>query len=186
MSLVRTNMPTIFDKGYPPQHEGRLTLKNGREVFLRPIRQTDGHLLVELFKKMSPQSLYLRFLWRVPALSEEMLYQFTHIDYESEFALVSVIEEDGKDAIIAVGRYAYDSKENISDLAVAVRDDWQHLGLGTSLLARTVAIGKEHGICRFKSMMDPRNQIMRGILLELGYDVKYCMRNGLYELEILV
>ena len=114
-----------------------------------------------------------------------MLHSFTHINYDSEFALVAVIQEDGKDAIIAVGRYAYDSKDDLADLAVAVRDDWQHLGLGKSLLARTVAIGKEQGISRFKSMMDAQNKIMRQILLELGYEVKYSLRSGFFEVEIL-
>jgi acetyltransferase len=115
-----------------------------------------------------------------------MLHRFTHIDYDNQFALVSVIEDDGRDAIIAVGRYAYDSNDDHTDLAVAVRDDWQHLGLGKSVLAKTVAIGKEHGISRFRSMMHIENKIIKRILLELGYEVKYSLRSGLFEVDILV
>ena len=46
-------MKMSFSKGYPAQYESRLTLKNGREVFLRPVLQTDGDLLVDLFNKLS-------------------------------------------------------------------------------------------------------------------------------------
>ena len=48
-----------------------------------------------------------------------------------------------------------------TDLGVAVRDDWHHLGLGKAMLAKIVAIAKDHGISRFTGMMDPHNTIMR-------------------------
>ncbi|MFB3926098.1 MAG: GNAT family N-acetyltransferase [Syntrophales bacterium] len=179
-------MPTASDEGYPSQYESRLTLKNGKEVFLRPILQTDGNLLIDLFNKLSPQSRYLRFLRHLHSLPEDMLYRFTHIDYKSDFALVAVIKENEKDAIIGVGRYAYDPQQHLTDLAVAVRDDWQRLGLGKSLLARVVEIGKEHGVSRFESIMDPQNNVIRQILWKLGYKVKYSLRSGSFQVEILV
>lgn len=179
-------MPSTSDEGSLPQYASRLTLKNGREVFLRPILQTDGPLLVDLFNKLSSQSIYLRFLSPLHALPEDLIHHFTHIDYHNDFALVAVIEEDGKDAIIAVGRYAYDPQDHYTDLAIAVRDDWQHVGLGKSLLAKTVAIGKEHGITRFVSVISPENHIIRQVLRNLGYEVKYSKDRGVDHVEILV
>jgi len=41
---------------YPQEHEGWLTLKDKRKIFIRPVLPTDGPLLVDLFKKLSPQS----------------------------------------------------------------------------------------------------------------------------------
>jgi acetyltransferase len=179
-------MPATSHEGYPSQYETRLTLKNEREVFLRPILQTDEQLLVDLFNKISPQSLYMRFLRQLHALPEGMLHHFTRINYDSEFALVAVIKEDGNDAIVAVARYAYDPQDNITDLAVAVRDDWQHFGLGKTILEKIVTIGKEHGISRFGGMMDPQNTVIGQTLRELGYEVKYSLRSGFYQVEILV
>ncbi len=164
----------------------RLTLKNGKEVFLRPILQTDGPLIIDLFSKLSPQSIYLRFLRHLHSLPEEMLYHFTHIDPEKEFALAAAIKEDGKEIIIAVGRYAYDPGEDITDLAVAVRDDWQHVGLGKPLLATIINIGRSHGISHFVSMMDPQNRIIKQIISELGCEVKYYPRDGHLQVEIFV
>ena len=178
-------MPTTVTDGYPSKYENRLKLKNGSEVFFRPILPSDEHLLVELFNRMSPQSRYLRFLSHLQALPEDLLYHFTHINYDSEFALVAVVIEADRDAIIAVGRYALDPHEDLADLAVAVRDDWQHLGLGKSLLANIIEIGKEHGIYRFASMMDPQNDIMKQTLRKLGYEVTYYLRDGVYQVEIV-
>ncbi len=177
-------MPKAQD--YPQKYESWVTLKNGKDVFIRPVRPTDGHLLVDLSQKMSTQSLYLRFLWRLRVLPEDLLYRFTHLDYHSEFALAAVVEEYGQETIIAVGRYSYDPDDGHTDLAVAVRDDWQSLGLGKSLLQKTVSIGKDHGIAHFRSMMDAQNEIIRKILSTLGYEVKYSLRGGFFEVDICV
>jgi GNAT superfamily N-acetyltransferase len=134
---------------YPSQYEAWLALNDGRKVFVRPIKPTDDHLLVDMFNKMSPESRYLRFMSTLHALPEELLHHFTHINYDTEFALAALTEEDEKDAIIAVGRYMLEPPETVADLAIAVRDDWQHLGLGTQLLGLTIKAGKEHGISKF-------------------------------------
>ncbi len=179
-------MPATGSRGYPSHHESRLTLKDGREVFLRPVLPTDNDLVIDLFNRISPRSIYQRFLANLGALPEDMLHHFTHINYETDFALAAVIEEGCSEAIIAVGRYAYDPHENNTDLALAVRDDWQNLGLGKLLLTRIIAIAKEHGISRFESMMDTKNTIMEKILKDLGYEVRYSLRSGFYQVEILV
>jgi len=45
-------------------------------------------------------------------------------------------------------------------------------------------IGKEHGISRFGSMMDPQNDIMKKTLGELGCQVKYIFRGSSYQVGI--
>jgi len=183
---LEMNTAMSFNNNYPTQYESWLTLKNGSTVFLRPILHSDEHLVIDLFKRLSPDSVYMRFLRHLHSLPEDMVYQFTHINYSSEFALVAIIEEDEKGKIIAIARYTYSPNDNITDLAIAVRDDWQHLGLGKPLLKKIIQIGKEHGIFRFGGMIAPQNRIIRQILLELGYKVNYSMRSGFFQVEILV
>lgn len=175
-----------MNEGYPTQYESRLTLNNGREVFLRPILPTDENLIVDLFNKLNSDSIYLRFLRPLNALPEDMLFQLTHIDYARNFALVAVIQENGKDSIIAVARYGYDPEENITDFAIVVRDDWQRYGLGKSLLVKIFALGKEHGISRFVSIIDSTNKIMKQVLRKSGYTVKYSYRKGSTQVEVFV
>ena len=146
---------------YPHQYESRLKLKNGAEVFLRPVMPADSQLIVDLFNKMSPRSIYFRFLRNLNALSKNMICKFTHVNYNN------------------------DSDEDITDLAVAVRDDWQHLGLGKTLLKKVVDIAKEHGISRFTCMMDSRNHTIKSILSALGYNVQYFSENGVSRVEIV-
>lgn len=183
-------MPATGNHEHPSpdvtHYESRITLKDGREVFLRPILPTDNDLLIDLFNRISARSIYQRFLRNLDALPEGMLHHFTHIDYRTESALVAVVEEEGKEAIVAVARYAYDSHENSTDLGLAVRDDWQNAGLGKSLLKRIVAVARENGITRFVSMIDTSNTIIEAILRNLKYEVRYSLRGGFYQVEILV
>jgi acetyltransferase len=178
------NMPATFQEDHLSRYESRVTTKNGKEVFIRPVLQTDGPLIIDFFNKLSPQSIYLRFLSRLRFLPEDMLYRFTHVDYQAEFALAGVIKEDGKNTIIAVCRYAYDPQYDLPELAVVVRDDWQHFGLGAILLVKIIAIAKEHGITRLGAEIDPHNNIIRKLFQDLGYEVKYTLRAGSYRLEI--
>jgi len=168
------------------QYESRLLLKNDAEVLVRPVVPADAPLLIDMFNKMTPRSRYLRFMTNTQELPEGLLHQFTHLDYHASFAIACLAEADDQNEIIAVARYSLDPDEHIADLGVAVRDDWQHLGIGKSLLAKIIVIGREHGISRFGSMMDPQNDIMKKTLRELGYQVKYFFSGGSYQVEITI
>ncbi len=177
--------PAITNQ-YPNKYESRVKLKDGSEVFIRPIMATDRHLIVDLFNKMSPQSIYSRFLSRLTVLSENMINQLINVDYHTNLALVAVVKENGKDAIIGVGRYGYEPDDCSIELAVAVRDDWQQAGLGKLMLIKVVSIAKEHGISKFTGMIDPQNDVIQKLLIKLGYKVKYSLESGFYKVAIFV
>ncbi|MEA2060915.1 MAG: GNAT family N-acetyltransferase [Thermodesulfobacteriota bacterium] len=165
---------------YPGQYESIITLDSGTLVFLRPVKKSDHDLLVHLFNKMSSQSVYHRFLRHLKSLPENMVFQLTHINYSTDFALIAVVGERARDAAIAVGRYGYDSDEDCTELAVSVRDDWQHDGLGILLLSRIVNIANDHGISNFTGLMDTGNRGIQKLLKILGYKVQYFPENGFY------
>lgn len=170
----------------PSQCESRVTLKNGEEVFIRPIRETDGPLILELFHNLSPRSVYRRFLSKVDTIPDKLLYRLTHIDYHKEFGLAAVILDADKETLVAVARYACDRQTDSADLAIAVVDSRHNLGLGKILLAKITAIAKENGIKRFTGLMDSENPVIRRALQKLGYEVRYSPRSGFYEVEIIL
>jgi len=161
---------------YPSRYEMSVNLRDGTEVFLRPVKERDGPLLLELFKNLSPSSVYLRFLSLLQGLPDELVRQFTHVDYKKSFGLVALSNIENSGAIIGVARYAYDSERELPELAVVVRDDWQGKGLGSILLSRVINIGRENGFSRFEAMIDPQNQIIMNIFRKIGVDYKICRR----------
>jgi len=180
------NMPRALDKNYPYQYEQHFVLKNGIRLFIRPVLRSDGDLLVDLFNRMSPRSIYLRFLRRLDTLPEDLIRRFTQVDYHGEFALVAMVQKEGEEIIVAVARYGQNPHEDATDLAVAVCDGWQHLGLGRVLLVKIIEIAGENGISRFTGMMDPQNRVIRRMLSDLGYDMTYVFKNGFFQVDIVV
>src|SRR5512139_1396154 len=116
-------MKDLLVETYPSRYEAWVTLRDETKVFLRPVKTTDGPLLLKLFKKLSPSSVYLRFLSPMHNLPENLVYQFTHIDYKKDFGLVALMNIGNSSAIIGVGRYAYYPERERPELAVVVRDD---------------------------------------------------------------
>jgi len=179
-------MSSTVQENYPAQYECKLTLKNGKEVFIRPVRPTDEFYILDLFGKLGSDSIYMRFLSPLKSLPEDLLFRSTHIDYDKNFALAAVIRENGKDSFIAVVRYGYDAGENVTDFAIVVRDDWQRIGLGKILLEKIFTIGNEHSISSFVSIIDSSNHAMKHILKELGFEVHYSYANGATKVRISV
>jgi acetyltransferase len=169
---------------YPSRYEEWVDLRNGRKVFLRPVRETDGPLLVKLFEEMSSSSVRLRFLSPLHHLPEQLVYRFTHVEYGKDFGLVALINENFG-PIIGVARYAYDLQSEMPEFAVAVRDDWQGNGFGSILFMRVIKVGREHGYSRFVALVDPQNRTMINIFKRSGYDYKISrMEQDAYFIEI--
>jgi len=158
---------------YPLYYEEWITLKDGSAIFLRPIKPTDGLLLLDLFQKLSRETIYFRFLTHLNRLQPEMLKQLVEIDYESHFALAAIITADTKESIIGTCRYIVKENTNHAELTIVLRDDWQKKGLGKAMVTRVVNIARSKGLASIEILLDYRNEGMKQIFASLGYPVSY-------------
>ena len=90
---------------YPSRYEVSVSLRDETKVFLRPVKATDGPLLLELFNKLSPPSGGPRFLYSLHNMPEKLVYQFTPVDYKKDFGLVALTNIGNSDAVVGVGRF---------------------------------------------------------------------------------
>ena len=74
----------------------RVTLRDGTTVTLRPIRPEDAPRLQEAFERLSPESVFLRFLDQRASLSDDEARRGAAVDGYSTMAIVAVIEEHGE------------------------------------------------------------------------------------------
>jgi len=149
------------------EHEQIVTLRDGSQVLVRPIRPEDKEALVEGLHRLSPESRYRRFLRPVTTLSERELKYLTEIDYTSHFAWVAADPDDGSG--LGVARYVRDSKDpEVAEAAVAIVDDHQGKGLGTILIRLLVATALENGIKVFRSWVLGENREVLGPLERIG------------------
>src|SRR5512135_115754 len=87
---------------YPTEDIDNVTLRDGTRVTIRPICPSDAAGLQAGFQRLSPQSIYLRFLETFSQLSDKQAQYFVNVDYQARMAFVGEIEEDGQKNLIGV------------------------------------------------------------------------------------
>jgi acetyltransferase len=128
-----------------------VTLKDDSQVTIRPILPEDASLLQEGFSRLSPETIYYRFLESASQLSDVQARRLATLDYHKQMAFVAAIDEGGEERLVGVARYAIDpSREpGAAETAIVVRDDYQSRGLGTLLYKQLIRYARLHGVRYF-------------------------------------
>ncbi len=153
--------------GYPSGLESTERLRDGTEVVFRPIRDTDGPAMTAFHESLSARSVYRRFFFAHPHLSDGELDRFTHVDYVDRLAFVVT----DHDRIVGVGRYEHLPDTDEAEVAFVVTDDYQNRGIGSRLLTHLADAARTHGITRFSAQTLSENRAMLGVFLSSGFPV---------------
>jgi acetyltransferase len=119
---------------------------------------------------LSPQSRYQRFMHQLGEPGEEFLEKLVHVDYHRSMALLAVVGRGEQERIIGVARYAADGDEDC-EFAVAVADDWQCRGVGTTLVPLLFEHAAREGFRTIYGMVLANNQRMIELAEWLGLTV---------------
>ncbi len=155
---------------YPWQWIREVTLKHNKAVQMRPVRPEDAVQMSELVKRMSAESRYFRFMHALNELSPRMVVQFTKLDYDRQMAFVAVSEE-AKD-VVGVSQYSIQSDGISAEFAVAIADDWQGLGLASSLMRLLIEHAKDKQIQQLHGDVLATNAAMQHLMKSLGFTAK--------------
>jgi acetyltransferase len=155
---------------YPADLEETVRLRDGTEVFLRPVREDDGRLLEDLLEHMTPEDRRLRFFAPINRLSEALEYRLTHVDYEHAIALLAFAA--GTTTLLGVVRLAAEAGVSRAEFAVALRSDAQGRGLGWLLMRRLPALAARLGVPEVVGYVLRDNARMLKMCRELGFAVE--------------
>lgn len=156
--------------GYPASLSEAVVLANGVVVTIRPIRAEDAMLEVEFLQGLSSESRYQRFLYELDELTDEMLAEFTQIDYQREMALIAVLDLPHGSRQIGVARYSIAPDGHSCDFAIVVGDAWRGTGLAQELLGRLVRIARDRGVRIIEGVSFAENRRMQGLARALGFE----------------
>jgi acetyltransferase len=182
------DLPRPAIRPYPQQHVGKWTMKNGVEVTIRPIRPEDEPQLIDFHERLSDRTVYMRYfqpLKLTQRTAHERLTRICFIDYDREMALVAELDDPEKGCqTIAVGRLSKLHGKPDAEVAVLVRDDFQHQGLGTELVRRLIIIAKEEKLQFVHSTMLGINREMRAICNRLGFSLHVDLEEDLVNAKV--
>ncbi|MGZ4826449.1 MAG: bifunctional acetate--CoA ligase family protein/GNAT family N-acetyltransferase [Terriglobales bacterium] len=181
--LREEELPRPVVRPYPQQYVGDWTMKDDTRVIIRPIRPEDEPLMINFHSRLSDRSVYLRYfqpLKLTQRTAHERLTRICFIDYDREMALVTELRRpDGTCEILAVGRLSKLHGSEEAEIAVLVRDEYQHKGLGTELVSRLMQIAQDEKLKYVTSTMLGVNREMRAICKRLNFQLSFDMEDDL-------
>jgi GNAT superfamily N-acetyltransferase len=121
------------------------TLRNGRTITIRAQRPEDLGGWRAALARTSAETLYLRFFAVKREISEKEAHYFLDIDFVNHVALVAVADEDGRPTLIGGGRY-FVVEPGKAEIAFALIDGYQAMGIGSALMRHLAAIAREAGL----------------------------------------
>lgn len=171
--------PDELPPGYPGELIETAWLVDGVRVLFRPIVPEDRIRYERLFTRLSPETLYRRFMTSVPRINTALLEHLVNVDYVDRLAIVALV---GKE-IVGVARYDV-LRPGIAEVALVVEDAWQGRGIGSRLLWRISAAARRRGVEAFEAEVLGENRPMMGLLSVLAEDLETRMAGGVYEIHI--
>ena len=121
------------------------TLRDGRTVEIRAQRSHDREGMQAAIARSSSGSLYRRFFAVRREFSEKETDYFLDIDFVNHVALVAVANDAGQPTIVGGGRYVV-IKPGQAEVAFAIVDAYQGLGIGSALMRHLATLGREAGL----------------------------------------
>jgi GNAT superfamily N-acetyltransferase len=173
----------------PGQLSQSVVLQDGRSVLIRAIRPDDKQRLLDGFHRLKGKSIYFRFFSAKKELTEKELKFYTEVDFEHHVAIVSTIKSDEKENIIGVGRYIEltgNDTERVAEMAFAVDDEHQNLGVGTILFEYIVTIAQQNGISSLVADVLLENRNMLDIFKHSGFKLNKTTRSGVMHIQLSI
>jgi acyl-CoA hydrolase/RimJ/RimL family protein N-acetyltransferase len=156
---------------YPDELEHYDTLRDGTEIFFRPVKPTDEAAMSEMLYSLSEASVRTRFMTQTMTFPHKDVQQLTNIDYRQDLSIVGTVPGVSGEHVVAIAQYYLDPKTKAAEVAFIVQDEWQKKGMGTLLLDYLTQIARQRGVKRFYAKVLPNNKPMLAVFHSSGYEV---------------
>ncbi|HYA96323.1 MAG TPA: bifunctional acetate--CoA ligase family protein/GNAT family N-acetyltransferase [Terriglobales bacterium] len=163
---------------YPSQYVGEWKMKDGTAIMIRPIRPEDEPLIIKFHEKLSERSVYLRYFQPMKLstrTAHERLTRICFIDYDREMALVAEWRDptSNEQRVLGVTRLSKIHGTDSAEWAVIILDEFQHRGLGTELMRRSIDVARAEKLKTVICNILPENFEMRAICQRLGFKLRH-------------
>ncbi|CBV42500.1 bifunctional acetate--CoA ligase family protein/GNAT family N-acetyltransferase [Halomonas elongata] len=161
---------------YPEELREWVTLGNGWDVEVRPIRAEDAPLITRFHTQLSEQSIRFRYFHHKADLSQRDLSMLSHINYDRQMAFIAEhLLDDGAKEMLGVVRVWNDPDNIRTEFSIIIRDDLQGLGIGKLLMERMIRYSKGVGTLEMVGQIMADNHPMRALMKQLGFRQRYNM-----------
>jgi acetyltransferase len=145
---------------------------DGLEYRIRPIRKNDAARERTFILALSPASRFQRLMYTLRDPSDEFIAHLVDVDQHRNMALVATTGDGDAERFVGVARYAVDETGLDCEFAVAVSDEWQCRGVGTTLTQLLFEYARAEGFRAIYGQVQANNRRMIELAEWLGLEVE--------------
>ena len=136
-----------------------LTTRNGLNLHVRPAAPDDEVLLAEFFTHMTQEDIRYRFLTSLGQVGHEWLKNLVEVDHTQTENFLA-FDDSGK-TLVATAMLAAEPSLERAEVAIAIRSDFKHCGVGWTLLRHISDYAAARGVKSLESIecLDNREAI---------------------------
>jgi GNAT superfamily N-acetyltransferase len=165
MSVLESSQPSA--QLLLGEWSAQLETRTGLKLNVRPAAPEDEELLIDFFDHVAPDDLRFRFLSAVPKVGHELAQDMVRIDHTRTENLLAFDASDR--TLVATAMIAADAKLEKAEVAIAVRADFKHRGIGWTLLRHAADYATARGFKRLESIECGDNREAIELEREMGF-----------------
>jgi RimJ/RimL family protein N-acetyltransferase len=142
-------------------------LRNGASLQIRALRPSDRDEMLAALGRASKETLYRRFFAPKRSFSEREIEFFLNVDFKNHVALAAVLREGEREIIVGGARYIV-AQPGRAEIAFAIDDPHQKLGIATHLITHLIGIARAAGLEAFIAEVLPENVPMLKVFERCG------------------
>lgn len=153
-------------------------------IIVRPLAKTDATLIEAMHQRLSPESIYLRYLqYRKPTLAE--LTAICHLDPAKGAGFVAVPQAEPT-TIVGLAYYVREPEERepTAEPGILVEDRFQEQGVGRRLWQQLQQHAQEEGLHWLRVLSLPDNQRLTRLVQGSGFSYASKFNDGLNEYRV--
>ncbi|MGV1036337.1 MAG: GNAT family N-acetyltransferase [Candidatus Nanopelagicales bacterium] len=160
-------------------------MSKGEFFRVRVLTADDSDRLLDFLQEgLSDHSRELRFLTSVPQVRARVSDQLSERDGYKRVGLITTTGEGPQEIIVAMAEYAVLPDDEPPEVAIAVADDFQHRGIGTSLITALATLSLAAGHQKWSGDVLHENDPVFALLGEVGHVSVTDESGGVAHIEI--
>lgn len=142
-------------------------LRNGAPLQIRALVPGDRDEMLAAVGRFSRETLYRRFFAPKRRFSEREIEFYLNVDFVDHVALAAVLSEGGRQVIVGGARYVV-GRPGCAEVAFAIDDPHQKLGIATHLVVHLTKIARAARLQAFIAEVLPENVPMLKVFARCG------------------
>lgn len=165
-------------------YKEHVILKDGQGLLFRPASPSDIPKVQEFMKRVSRESLRMRFMAAVSEVPPDVIKNLCEGDFTESGCLLAITSEGSESKIVGLGNYIAMGNKKSAEIAFLVEDDYQGKGISTLLLERLAGLAAANGYIEFEAEVLPDNQPMINVFKSSGFEVHKVWHSDTVHVEL--